>query len=293
MHYKSSSQESDIYFLENFIKFGKIIGIIPKMLGKKRITEVLHAIVMILVYCFVVAHYLITGLLPTFDSDILTSLWSTLDWILILSFSIINVICVIYYKENWIILLQNFNKIDDIISTQFISSCQKFQKSIKFKLVISYLIIIVFQIIVFLSDLQFTLWIWRTADFTLNYMRFYVIFVVIIIISMIEERCTKINQHLIETFQYTSKNKQSVNTKIENLKMLIFLVYDNVEQVNLIFGFPILVMFIGAFVDIIAVFCYSFCALIYKSHDLIELIIVISTIVFCFLVPVSIVLSFY
>lgn len=106
---------------------------------------------------------------------------------------------------------------------------------------------------------------------------------------IIKKRCVNVKQHMLKVFSPVQINTtMNMDLNLIKYKESIIIFNETVEQINNFFGYQILILFMGVFVEILRLFHNIWLILERLPYNLTEIILTICYVLECLIVPVSI-----
>lgn len=278
--------ETDMMFLKNIIKISKLFGVTAyEFCHRKGMIYVFNGIFLI-IYFWQTEYYYSNQFLELHRFDI-TGFLGVCSGSLQLIFS---VLCLYSNKSTTNHLkkiLTNINEIDSKFRKERII-IKNISKT-HIHLTVEFLILhIPLLVLVFTLDwISFKDILSSLVYSVMFYQRYNVILIFNNSVSLLEKRSVCTERYLKRIFH---RNQQNMSTwskdNIKKLKEIVCLIDKNVKQVNHIFGFQILFIIIGAFVDVLNVFSFCIKSPLPESRNIV--FVVLSSILFGAFLPVSI-----
>lgn len=268
---------------------GKVLGVVPRN-TKSTKKLVFFCFVIWTTDCFSTGTYffIIREKFPA-TATLTDYALEILDCCAALGFTIISIRVTIKYHREWDKLINNDNKIDLLLSKED-NHCKESKFCITNIFEIMYHIALIYCLIRYpLSSIITITNLWPCAYFIICYQRFYLIFVLHKILTTTQEKCRNVHILMKQTFIYMSRSTINMDNQIMDLKLMIFLLNQNVQYVNLIFGYQILLILLGVFLQVVSAFDFIFIVLVNKfTFSYSSVLEAVKTFAFYFLMlPVS------
>lgn len=245
----------DVAFLKTLFTLSKVFGVLPTEFNlKKRRRIYFYNIIIFIVYLWQIKHY-IFNMNASIGKDVNDFLENCSYWFtLLFSISCLtkNTSTTVQFKN----ILTNISTVDSIFNNKEI--VEKMPR-IRVYMTVIYLVVFIISLLREICTTEGTLidMLWWIGCCIMFYQRLVAIIIFTESVSLLERRYSYCKQYLKKIFLCDRRNKLThINIKINNLKQVFILTLENIEQLNDIFGYQILLIIIGAFIDVLDIIAF-------------------------------------